>query len=48
MKKKTLLKIAITIVAINTILSIANMIINYNQSRSIRFNEHLYDVFLEL
>jgi len=47
MKRKTKLKILIYLLVFNLILGLFNLITNIQQSESIKFNERLYDVFIE-
>ena len=47
MKRRTITRILIIVAIFNTILSIINIFVDYNQALSIEFNERLYDVFLD-
>ena len=47
MKKKTLLKLLIFLLIINTFLSFFNLITNFLQEKDIQFNSALFDVFIE-
>ena len=47
MKKKIKLKLLIILLIVNSILTIFNLYTNIVQSENIKFNERLYDVFIE-
>jgi len=47
MKKRKKQKLLIYLVLINSILTAYNLFINIKQSESIKFNERLYDVFMD-
>ena len=47
MKRKTAIKLIIILLVLNLLLPVFNLFINVQQSESIKFNERLYDVFLD-
>ena len=47
MKRKLKLKLLIILLIINSFLTLFNLYTNIEQNHSIKFNEKLYDVFLD-
>ena len=47
MKRKKTIKLILILLVLNLILSLYNSFTNIQQTESIKFNEKLYDVFIE-